>query len=425
MPLASVGESMLRTLSVVLLLLVSSVSHAATESTMSLLDNRFRVDPTIDQITFLIYRENPSQPVVLVRPDGRKYYAFKSYPNVRWYQEPAMDIISIDNPMPGPWQAVGKVSPKNNIRLISHLTLSTDLFPSRLYHGEVMKFTARLASDDKPLVLRDFLDRVNLKVTFTKFVENEQDLVKEARPVPIVIGDFSDDGMGLDERAGDGVFTVQLPIEVDPGKYRARITSGNGVFLRAKEQEVLVYPSPVSTTFIQSRDEGKPHSIVVSGEQGMVQPGSLAVHIEQSAPDDFVNYVQGQADKESLKVSMLLDSSQMIGIYGWKGEVFATDAATQRPLMFPISQQTFSVVKEVDIEAARKAKEAALAEQRRIEEEQRLLAQREADRKQAIMMIGIGNVVVILLGLVVWFVWGKLRAKRQAIPEMQLEVPKK
>jgi len=93
---------MLRTLSVVLLLLVSCVSHAATESTMSLLDNRFRVDPTIDQITFLIYRENPSQPVVLVRPDGRKYYAFKSYPNVRWYQEPAMDIISIDNPMPGP-----------------------------------------------------------------------------------------------------------------------------------------------------------------------------------------------------------------------------------------------------------------------------------------------------------------------------------
>ncbi|NMT18813.1 TIGR03503 family protein, partial [Vibrio parahaemolyticus] len=85
--------------------------------------------------------------------------------NVRWYQEPAMDIVSIENPMPGPWQAVGKVTPKNNIRLISHLTLSTDPFPNRLYRGEVIKFTARLASDGQPLVLRDFLDRVNLRVT--------------------------------------------------------------------------------------------------------------------------------------------------------------------------------------------------------------------------------------------------------------------
>ncbi|MBE3668267.1 TIGR03503 family protein [Vibrio navarrensis] len=416
---------MLRTLSVVVMLLVSCVSQAATESTMSLLDNRFRVDPTIDQITFLIYRENPSQPVVLVRPDGHKYYAWKTYDNVRWYQEPAMDIVSIENPMPGPWQAVGKVTPKNNIRLISHLTLSTEPFPNRLYRGEVIKFTARLASDGQPLVLRDFLDRVNLRVTLTKYVENEQELVKEARPLPVVLGDFSDDGQGLDERPGDGVFTVRLPIEVEPGKYRARITSGNGVFLRAKEQNVLVYPSPVATTFIQSRREGQPHRFVVSGEQGMVAPGSLAVHIEQTAPDSFVNYVQGQAEKEALKAEMSLDSTHQIGIYSWKGEVYATDAATQRPLVFPIAEQTFSVVKEVDIEAARKAKEAELAEQRRIEEEQRLLTQRAEDRKQGLIMIAVGNLVVIILGLIGWFVWSKSRAKRQAIPEMQLEVPKK
>ncbi|MBF4366090.1 TIGR03503 family protein, partial [Vibrio anguillarum] len=70
--------------------------------------------------------------------------------NMRWYQEPTMDIISIDKPMPGPWQAIGKVSPQNSIKLISHLQLDTDVFPSRLYHGEELKFTARLTSDGKP-----------------------------------------------------------------------------------------------------------------------------------------------------------------------------------------------------------------------------------------------------------------------------------
>ncbi|HHG3162126.1 TPA: TIGR03503 family protein [Vibrio parahaemolyticus] len=416
---------MLRALSVAILAIWSCFAFAASESAMSLLDNRFRVDPTIEQITFLVYREQSSQPVVLVRPDGKKYYAWGSYDNVRWYQEPSLDIISVDNPMPGPWQAVGKVTPKNNIRLISHLKLSTDVFPNRLYNGEALKFTARLTSDDKPLVLRDFLDRVNLRVTFTKFVENEDELIKEARPVPMIIGEFSDDGRGLDEQAGDGVFTVQLPIEVEPGKYRARITSGNGVFLRAQEQVILVYPNPVSRTFIQSRSPEKPHQLVVSGEQGMIAPGSIAVNVEQNAPDGFITYSQGQVSQDGMKTTLNLDNDPELGKYSWRGEIFATDFATQRALVFPIQEQTFSVVDEVDLEAARIAKEAELAEQRRIEMEKRIIAEREAERKSSMIIIAVGNVVMLLIAIVAWIVWRKLKAKRQAMPEMQLEVPKK
>ncbi|HAS7001135.1 TPA: TIGR03503 family protein [Vibrio parahaemolyticus] len=416
---------MLRALSVAILAIWSCFAFAASESAMSLLDNRFRVDPTIEQITFLVYREQSSQPVVLVRPDGKKYYAWGSYDNVRWYQEPSLDIISVDNPMPGPWQAVGKVTSKNNIRLISHLKLSTDVFPNRLYNGEALKFTARLTSDDKPLVLRDFLDRVNLRVTFTKFVENEDELIKEARPVPMIIGEFSDDGRGLDEQAGDGVFTVQLPIGVEPGKYRARITSGNGVFLRAQEQVILVYPNPVSRTFIQSRSPEKPHQLVVSGEQGMIAPGSIAVNVEQNAPDGFITYSQGQVSQDGMKTTLNLDNDPELGKYSWRGEIFATDFATQRALVFPIQEQTFSVVDEVDLEAARIAKEAELAEQRRIEMEKRIIAEREAERKRSMIIIAVGNVVMLLIAIVAWIVWRKLKAKRQAMPEMQLEVPKK
>ncbi|EPP5335245.1 TIGR03503 family protein [Vibrio harveyi] len=416
---------MLRALSVAILAFWSCFAFSASESAMSLLDNRFRVDPTIEQITFLVYREQSSQPVVFVRPDGKKYYAWGTYDNVRWYQEPSLDIISIDNPMPGPWQAVGKVTPKNNIRLISHLKLSTDVFPNRLYHSEALKFTARLTSDDQPLVLRDFLDRVNLRVTFTKFVENEDELIKEARPVPMVIGEFADDGRGLDEKAGDGVFTVQLPIDVEPGKYRARITSGNGVFLRAQEQIVLVYPSPITRTFIQSRHADQPHQLVVSGEQGMITPGSIAVNIEQEAPDGFISYSQGQVSADGTKTTLKMDNDPELGKYSWHGEVFATDLATKRSLVFPIKEQSFSVVEEVDLEAARVAKEAELAEQRRIEMEKRIIAEREAERKRSMIIIGIGNVIALILVVLFWIIWSKVKAKRQAMPEMQLEVPKK
>ncbi|AUV85436.1 TIGR03503 family protein [Vibrio campbellii] len=416
---------MLRALSVAILAFWSCFAFSASESAMSLLDNRFRVDPTIEQITFLVYREQSSQPVVLVRPDGKKYYAWGTYDNVRWYQEPSLDIISVDKPMAGPWQAVGKVTPKNNIRLISHLKLSTDVFPNRLYHNEALKFTARLTSDDKPLVLRDFLDRVNLRVTFTKFVENEDELIKEARPVPMVIGEFADDGRGLDEKAGDGVFTVQLPIDVEPGKYRARITSGNGVFLRAQEQVVLVYPSPITRTFIQSRHADQPHQLVVSGEQGMITPGSIAVNVEQEAPDGFISYSQGQVSADGTKTTLKMDNDPELGKYSWHGEVFATDIATKRSLVFPIKEQSFSVVDEVDLEAARLAKEAEIAEQRRIEMEKRIIAEREAERKRSMIIIAIGNVIALILVILFWIIWSKLKAKRQAMPEMQLEVPKK
>ncbi|MBF4323739.1 TIGR03503 family protein, partial [Vibrio anguillarum] len=90
---------MLRIMVAIAALMWSIGVFAANPSSMSLLDNRFRVDPTISQITFVVYREKSSQPVVLVRPDGKKYYAWRYDENMRWYQEPTMDIISIDKPM--------------------------------------------------------------------------------------------------------------------------------------------------------------------------------------------------------------------------------------------------------------------------------------------------------------------------------------
>ncbi len=415
---------MLRMLLPVLGLLFSAWAFASQESSMSLLDNRFRVDPSVTQMTFVIYRADNSQPVVLVRPDGKKYYATRFPDNVRWYQEPSMDIISVDNPMPGPWQAIGKVTPKNKIKLISNLKLSSEALPMRLFEGEDVKFTSRLTSDDKPLVLRDFLDRVKLKVTFTKYVENLDSLAKEARPIPLELGEFADDGQGLDEQAGDGVFTVSLPITAQPGKYRVRITSGNGVFLRAVEQEVLVYPSPMESTFIQSRKEGVPHQIVFSAEQGMVEPGSIAAHIVHTSPDGGELVVETRSEPGTLKAQLDIPYDGKLGNYAWSGTMYATDLANQRPLIFPISNHTYSVVEELDIAESRRIQEEERVKQAKRLEEIRILQAREEARSRHMMIIIIGNIVVLLLGAVAWFVMRKIRASRAKVPEMQLDMPK-
>lgn len=416
---------MLRLGIVILSLLCSIGSFASNESSLTLLDNRFRVDPTISQITFVIYREQNSRPVVLVRPDGFKYYASRHPDYVRWYQESSMDIVSIDKPMPGPWQAIGQISPNNHVRLISHLQLETDQLPHRLYQDETIKFTARLTSDGEPLLLRDFLDRVKLTVTFTRYVDDEQQLPQEMRPIPEVIGQFTDDGRGLDEKPGDGVFTVALPITPEPGKYRVRITSGNGVFLRAQEQVILVYPTPVVATFIQSRTQGVAHQISFNGERGMIEPGSMVAHIEHRELGQPPFLAQGQAEPSALGVVLTVPNEEQFGNFAWNGQVYATDLSTQRPLIFPIREQTYGVVSEIDLATTRRMQEAELENLRRLEQEKLIQHMREQARRRTMMYIIFGNLFVIVVALAGWFIRRKLKAKAVATQEMNLNIPKK
>lgn len=417
---------MLRNLFLVLSLLFSTLSMAETEeSTFSLLDNRFRVDPNIDQITFMIHRQEMSHSVILVRPDGVKYYVWQFPENVSWYSDSGIDIISVTDPMPGPWQAVGKVTPANNITLLSDVSLDVDLFPKRLYQNEKLKFTARLLREGKPLLLPEFLDKVTLNVEFRSFVEDEELLPKEERPAAFAIGRFFDDGQGLDEVAGDGEFTVDLPITVEPGKYRARISTGNGVFLRVKEEDVLVYPSPVGVNFLQSREEEEGHNIIVSGEQGMIVPGSLAVSIQQTTPDGREILTQSTVKSDSLMTEFSLPNDKSPGKHTWKGTVYATEGAFQRELIIDIPESGFSVMEKVDVEKTTEAFLKLQEEKKKQLEIERIQRDREEVRTNSMLMILIGNLVVILLGLIIWFVVSKLRYRKAITPEMQLNVPPK
>lgn len=416
---------MIRSLFCSLCIMLSSLSWAQSETSLSLLDNRFRVDPTIEQISFVIYRENPSRSAVLVRPDGKKYYAWDHPENVSWYEESGMDIVSLNNPMPGPWQAVGKITPKNSIRLLSNLALNVDKFPARLYQDERLKFTARLTQDGQPLVLRDFLDRVRLKVNFIQFVEDTENPELTKEPVTATLGSFADDGIHLDEVSGDGVFTVEIPISVAPGKYRAIITSGNGVFLRAVEQTVLVYPSPMTVSFIQSREESEGHIVSISGEQGMVLPGTMAATVEQITPDKRTLYSQGRVNEDGNTVELSLTNDPAPGRHTWKGMIYATEGAANRELVFHIEEQAFSVMEKLDIESSTKEYQRLQEEKRKALEIERIKRDREEARMSGMLSILVGNLVVIVLGLVVWFIVGKLRIRKVSEPAMQLNMPPK
>lgn len=405
-----------------LAILLPVLSWAKTSTEMSWLDNRFRVDPTVEQVSFIVQRENPSSSVVLVRPDGSKYYSWRHPKNLSWYEESGMDIISIENPMPGPWQAIGKVASNNQVKVLSNLKLDVDNLPSRLYQSETLKFTARLTNKGELLTDRDFIDRIKLTVVLYEYVENVDTLPKEAQPLPIVIGEFSDDGTGFDERPGDGIFTVALPIDVLPGKYRVKITSRNGIFLRTVEQEILIYPPPMTVSFIQGRDSNEAHQLAVTTEKGALVSGSLAAHIEQESPDGNITISQGHAmpDEDGLRVT--IPNGQEPGGYSWSGWLYATDNLSGRELIFSLPKSHFAVLAELQLDqnlelfrSQQEAKELAI-EQKRLDKE------RKAARSKALKIMMISNTVVILLVIIGVILWRKRKFKK-ALEKESLVLP--
>ncbi len=403
-------------------MLFSALSWAQDGTKMSWLDNRFRVDSTVSQVTFIIHREEASQPVVLVRPDGVKYYAWKHPENVAWLDESSVDVISIEAPMPGPWQAIGKVTPDNKIKVLSNLTMSIDKLPAKIYATESIKFTARLAQNGKPILLKNFLEKVNLTVTMTRFVPNEDEIPESQKPMPIILGSFADDGSELDERAGDGIFTVALPIAVLPGKYHVRIQSNNDVFLRAIEQDVLVYPTPIQVRFAQSRDKEKPHKLFVDTENGIFEEGSLIAHIEQVDPKGKITINQGQSEKGTNKLQLILPNSHALGRNSWQGRLYVTEKETQREIVFPLKQQNYSVVDLTDFTNTQKEYQARLKAEREAAEVRRLEQQRQDARFQTYLYIAIGNLVIILLVVSGIFGWRKLKS-RKVEKEASLSLP--
>ncbi|OBU12056.1 TIGR03503 family protein [Photobacterium aquimaris] len=394
----------------VLIFYVPLCAWAQTETRLTWLDNRFRVDPEIEQITFIVAREQPSQSVVLVAPNGHKYYADRHSKAMSWYSDQGMDIISIDHPMAGPWQALGKVSSNNGIKIVSNIELDVDPLPTQLYQTEVLKFRARLTQNKQPLLLRDFLERVQLKVAFYP-VNTDVDDVTVKESASIVVGTFADNGQGYDEIGGDGIFTVALGVDVVPGKYRVKIASTNGVFERAVEQTVLVYPSLITTTFIESHQPLVSHVVKVTANDDLAAVGSLATYLRVKQPQRQPQIIQTRVQPQQSQLTLRWPNNRQVGKGWWRGWAYVTDTLTQRELVFRLAQQNYTQVAPVTVDTS-----SALVKRQR---EQQLTVEKTELLQQRLLWLGVANLIV-MIGVLAWLLlWRRKRA-----PKSDLIIPK-
>lgn len=306
-------------------------------SDVPLLDNRFRIDYGIKEVSFIIKRQPGSPSVILVRPDGSKLYAGRvQAPEVGWLALGDQDVITVRHPMAGPWQAIGAVDPSNRVRLLSDVTLDMQPLPQRLYQGEYLKLGARLLIDgnipDRSYYLTDLGMTARLQAFSTPEQQGEPVFEKQ-------LGHYLDDGKGLDEVPVDGILTAEVLLDAPAGKYRALLSTGNQVFVRARGQEVLLYPLPVNYQ-LRSTGEQQGPELVLQIDEDELDPATVAIKGETTSNTGAHTGFSAQGGKGELKVD--LAKLTQVGKYRISAELFAT-SRSGRELRIALPDKSFDI----------------------------------------------------------------------------------
>jgi uncharacterized protein (TIGR03503 family) len=257
---------------------------------IALLQNRFRIDFEVDEITMIFFREFGSAPIVLVRPDGSKIFQSSADgENIFWFDSTTYDMISIKNPTPGPWQAVGRITPESRVMVISNLALHADSLPKIIFSGEILKQTTYLTNDGVPIDYTAFRDVVEL--TFSLSSTNNPNFNNFGAKAEI-IAFFEDNGKGMDERPLDGVFTGQFNLAIADGEWIPTFTVSTPMFTREQvDPNIMLLANPIKVDVeLDGGGEGY-HKLRVDAQREYVDMSTLLIDGKVRFPNgDIQNF---------------------------------------------------------------------------------------------------------------------------------------
>ncbi|ABV87721.1 TIGR03503 family protein [Shewanella pealeana] len=376
------------------------------------LKNRFRIDHMVDSMTLLIHREYGSGPVVIVRPDGSKWYVNRHPEDkVTWMEGLTGDMITIKKPMPGPWQLLGQVVQGSVIEKVSILTIEVDAIPQPLFQGERLKLTARLLGDEQKVRLPGLDFMMNWTA---RFISKNNTADENYAAGTVIVGAYRDNGEALDEKPDDGIFTSDLDLEQPWGDYALQVQAKNTVLEREYTQDFRLSQRPIDvkllptetpnlglwTLDVEIDDEvlllEQTHlEAEIMGPTGKVIPVSIANFTEKQSQFSLPRVIDfGSYDLKISAMSTTLDGRE---IYLSLPELFFNLIEPPEP---PPSEEELA------------ARAEAIAK-----------VQEQAAKEEAILLIVLINIVLIVVGvLVLLFIRKRSNLKKAlAATEARLE----
>ena len=391
---------------------------------IKLLQNRFRIDYKVDEITMVFFREFGSSPVVLVRPDGSKIYQnMADDDQISWYDAQTYDMIKMKQPMPGPWQAVGQILPSSRVMVVSDIQLQTDPLPPIIFSGEIIKQTAYLTNGGKPINYNEFRDVVQLTMEFKSTNNPDYSNFGAQREL---IATFQDDGKGMDERPLDGTFTGQFNLRIASGEWTPIFTTVTPMFNRENTGDnIILLDNPISIE-VELDEEGSGfHVLKVDADRTTVDMASLLV-------DGKVRFPNGDVQNFSITdVTDRVRTHQIVnfeyGVFRVKLTAYGT-TVDGRDFILDVPEYTFvfeEPILETQIDDLEQLPDdAQSAEALALQELEMLKAAPEEEEQMPLgqligIVVGMNLFLVLAGGFLLWFflVRGK-RSPAKADPDV-------
>lgn len=313
---------------------ISSSNH------IPLLDNRFRIDFEVKEITLVFFRKRGTPSVVLVRPDGSKIYSRNAKEQkVIWHDDKTYDLIKITNPVPGPWQAIGEVLPESRIMVLTDIDLAVDALPTDLMVGETLKVTARLTNGGKPINARDFRDILQLDVLLISTQKPEYD--NHSQTV-VEFASFRDDGKNFDERPRDAIFTGEFKLDFPAGEWIPKYIVKTPLYTRELIQDpIVVHRSPLTTEVVTAISEDSKHLVNYTITDGPALGDKVALQGRIRFPSEEVqSFTLGEQPSNTRSLAVV---NAGVGTYRIEQTMFGK-TKNGREFVMSLPEVTFAAV---------------------------------------------------------------------------------
>ena len=387
-------------------------------------DNRFRLDAELDEITLIFYRKSGTPPIILVRPDGSKF-KIGSYPKdkVRWYDDRTYDMIRIQKPMPGPWQALGDILPESKIMVLSDVTIDVVPIPDIVLAGETLKMEGKLVNGVEVIDVPAFREVIKLDVDFYSTNNSAFD---NFGAEPVQLTTFRDDGEALDEYSNDGVFTGEFLLDFAPGEWVPVYVVKLPMLTRELRQKpIIIQKTPITLSVEKTQDKEGFHQIIFSIDPTYVDPNSVLFQGKFTLPDrqsESFSVLEGEGDQRIEELAYTEPGIHRVNVNVFGKTIegrefrlvlpeFVFNVESEEVLLAPnfndVMVPKVLTPEEVLIENKKQAELALQAEL----EAQRLAAEKE--QEETVFLIVVINGVIILLGLIAFIAlrWKSILAK--------------
>lgn len=373
---------------------------------IKLLQNRFRIDYEVKEITMIFFREFGSAPIVLVRPDGSKLFQSRAdEENIFWFDSSTYDMISIKNPTPGPWQAVGQITPESRVMVISDLALNADALPKIIFSGEILKQTAYLTNDGVPIDYTAFRDVVELTISLAS--TNNPNYNNFGAKTEI-IAFFEDNGKGMDERPLDGIFTGQFNLAIADGEWIPTFTVTTPMFSREHvDPNIMLLANPIKVNVELSDSANGHHKLTVDAMREHVDMSTLLIDGKVRFPNgDIQNF---SITDMSANIREYLIVNYDYGVYRVKLTAYG-NTIQGREFILDVPEYTFLSEEPEPVAAAVDPSEI-MSETEQIEDEQKALSEQamlEDEKNMSTstlvsLIAGINLFLLIVGGGLIWW----------------------